>query len=232
MTEYRGLLFDLDGTLVDSVADICAAVNHMLLLIGLPSLREDAVRRMIGDGLPKLAERALEAAGGDMSTLAEFTMGVSSYYQEHAADHTACFPNVFATLQYLYERGIRLGVVTNKPVSATRIILRSLELSDFIDVVVGGDSLPVRKPDPAPVIEAVRLLGISPEHILMVGDSAHDVDAAFGAGIKSVAVTYGYHRSPPSSFNADHLIDSFEDLLAIVLQIAPIVPFDKAYTKL
>lgn len=229
MPKYRGLLFDLDGTLVNSATDICAAVNHVLPKIGLPNLKEDAVQRMIGDGLPKLAERALAAAGGDMSTLAKFTKDVSDYYQVHAADHTKCFPGVFETVKYLHSQGMRLGVVTNKPVAATRTILCSLGLSDFIDVVVGGDSLPFRKPDPAPVMEAVRLLGIPSENVIMVGDSAHDIDAATGAGIRSIAVSYGYHRSPPSTFNADHLIDRFEDLLPVVLQIAHISKSDSAH---
>jgi phosphoglycolate phosphatase len=217
MPKYRGMLFDLDGTLVNSATDICAAVNHVLPKIGLPDLREEAVQRMIGDGLPKLAERALAAAGGDMSRLAQFTKDVNDYYQVHAADHTSCFPGVFETVKHLHDHGMRLGVVTNKPIAATRTILNSLGLLYFIDVVIGGDSLPVRKPDPAPVIEAIRLLGIPSENVIMVGDSAHDIDAASGAGIKSVAVTYGYHRSPPSTFNADHLIDHFEDLLPVVL---------------
>ncbi len=229
MPKYRGVLFDLDGTLVNSATDICAAVNHVLPQIGLPDLEEDAVQRMIGDGLPKLAERALAAAGGDISRLAQFTKDVNDYYQVHAADHTKCFPGVFETVKHLHDQGMRLGVVTNKPVAATRTILSSLGLSDFIDVVVGGDSLPVRKPDPAPVIEAIRLLGIPSESVIMVGDSAHDINAASGAGIKSVAVTYGYHRSPPSSFNADHLIDHFEDLLPVVLKIAPAAKSDGAY---
>lgn len=221
MTSYRGFLFDLDGTLVSSAADICAAVNHVLARTALPNLEDDAVRRMIGDGLPKLAERALAAAGGDMATLAQFTKEVSDYYSEHAADRTECFPGVLSTVEYLHKHGMRLGVVTNKPVVATRMILDSLGLSDFIDVVVGGDTLPVRKPDPAPVIEAIRRLGVPREHVMMVGDSAHDIDAASGARIKSVAVTYGYHRSPPSTFKADYLIDHFEDLLSSVLQIKP-----------
>jgi phosphoglycolate phosphatase len=227
MSHYQGILFDLDGTLVNSATDICTAVNHVLTQCALPELEENAVERMIGDGIPKLAERALAAAGGDMSTLASFTRDVSNYYQLHAADHTKCFPGVLSTLKHLHNRGIRMGVVTNKPVAATSMILDTLGLSEFMDVVIGGDSLPVRKPNPAPVIEAIRHLGVSTERVIMVGDSAHDIDAASGAGIASVAVTYGYHRAPPATFNASYLIDHFPDLLSEVFQTFSVVNANK-----
>jgi phosphoglycolate phosphatase len=175
---------------------------------------------MIGDGLPKLAERALREAGGNSEQLHDFTARVSDYYEKHAAVFTRCYPGVYPVLRELQSRGIRLGVVTNKPTSAARSLLKDLEILDMLEVVVGGDSLP-RKPEPAQVLEAIRILAVEPEKVVMVGDSAHDIDAAHAAGVSSVAVTYGYYRSDPSTFGADHVIDSLQDLLSEVLGLTP-----------
>jgi phosphoglycolate phosphatase len=124
---------------------------------------------------------------------------------------------VLETLGVLHRRRFKLGVVTNKPALAARQILESLLLSQFFSVVVGGDTLQERKPQPAPLLEAARQLDLDPGQILMVGDNIHDVKAARAAGMRCVAVSYGYHHQPPSEFNADGLIDRFGDLLALVM---------------
>jgi phosphoglycolate phosphatase len=216
LDRYKAILFDLDGTLVDSVQDICEAANVALRERNLPSLSAKVVRGMIGDGLPKLAERALQEAGGKSDQLQDFTLRVSSYYEKHAAVFTRCYPGAYPVLRELRARGIKLGVVTNKPTSAARSLLKDLDILGMLGVVVGSDSLP-RKPDPAPVLEAIRILAIEPDGVMMVGDSAHDIDAAHAAGISSVAVTYGYYRSDPSTFGADYVIDSLHELLSDVL---------------
>ena len=107
--------------------------------------------------------------------------------------------------------------MTNKPVSATNMILETLSLADFFPVVIGGDSLPKRKPDPAQLFEAARQLGVNADQALMVGDNIHDVEAAHAAGMRCVAVSYGYHHRPPSEFDADHLIDRFDELPPLVI---------------
>jgi phosphoglycolate phosphatase len=214
---YKAILFDLDGTLVDSVHDICEAANVALRERDLPTLSAKLVRGMIGDGLPKLAERALQEAGGRPDQLREFTARVSGYYEKHATVFTRCYPAAYTVLRELRAGGFKLGVVTNKPTSMARNLLRDIELLDMLKVVAGGDSLP-RKPEPAQILEAIRVLGVDAKSVMMVGDSAHDIDAAHAAGIPSVAVTYGYYRSDdPSSFGADHVIDSLQELLSQVL---------------
>jgi phosphoglycolate phosphatase len=218
---YKAILFDLDGTLVDSVHDICEAANVALRERNLPSLSSNVVRGMIGDGLPKLAERALKEAGGRPDQLREFTARVSGYYEKHATVFTRCYPAVHSVLRELRAKGFRLGVVTNKPTSVAKSLLKDLEVLDMLEVVVGGDSLP-RKPEPDQILEAIRVLGVDAASVMMVGDSAHDIDAAHAAGISSVAVTYGYYRSNPSTFGADQVIDSLQELLSKVLALTSV----------
>ena len=135
---------------------------------------------------------------------------------------TRCYPGVVETLEAVAaQREFRLAVVTNKPVIATNKILRALSLADYFSVVIGGDSLPQRKPDPAPLLEAAGSLSVDVGQLLMVGDNIHDVEAAHAAGMRCIAVTYGYHHRPPSEFNADHLIDRFGELLSLVVNSRP-----------
>jgi phosphoglycolate phosphatase len=127
---------------------------------------------------------------------------------------------VLETLNVLRRKDFRMAVVTNKPVFATMKVLEALSLAEFFSVVVGGDSLQERKPHPAPLLEAAKQLEVDVSQILMVGDNIHDVEAAHAAGMRCVAVSYGYHHRPPSEFNADHLIDRFGDLLPCVINPA------------
>jgi phosphoglycolate phosphatase len=134
---------------------------------------------------------------------------------------TRCYPGVLETLDALRRKGFRLAVVTNKPVFVTKKILEALSLAEFFPVVIGGDSLEKRKPDPAQLLEAARQLDVNVNQTLMVGDNIHDVEAARAAGMRCVAVTYGYHHRPPAEFNADRLIDRFGDLLTLVTNPTP-----------
>lgn len=137
-------------------------------------------------------------------------------YQADAATRTRPYPGAGETLAALQQRGFRLALVTNKPLVAARQILEQLGLAEFLPVVIGGDSLPHRKPHPAPLLEAARQLGVDPTRSLMVGDNIHDVEAAKAAGIRCIAVTYGYHHRPPAEFGADHLIDRLDELPALL----------------
>ncbi len=217
----EAIIFDLDGTLVDSADDLRASLNVMLDDLGLRAIAADEIKGMIGDGVPKLVERALVAAGGDLTQTSALVARFLKIYEANAAVLTRSYPGVVETLQTLRQRRFRLAVVTNKPVIATEKILRALSLTDFFTVVIGGDSLPQRKPDPAPLLEAGRQLSVDVDRLLMVGDNSHDIEAARAAGIRCVAVSYGYHHRPPSEFHADHLIDRFGDLLPLVVNSTP-----------
>ena len=212
----QAIIFDLDGTLVDSAEDLRAAVNRLLGEVGLRPVEANEIKGMIGDGVPQLVERALVAANGNPGQKDALLPRFLEIYQANPATLTRCYPGVVETLEVLRRKDFRLAVVTNKPVFATKKILEAMSLAEFFSVVIGGDSLNKRKPDPAPLLEAARQLEVGLSQLLMVGDNIHDVEAAHAAGMQCIAVSYGYHHRPPSEFNADHLVDRFSDLLPLV----------------
>lgn len=186
----RTLLLDLDGTLVDTAPDIRTALNRLMASRGLApfSLRQTA--SMIGDGVAVLVQRAFTARGlpPDDQAVAEFGRD----YGSHVADESRLFPGVTEFLLDHAAAGWAMAVCTNKPEAAARNLLDGLGLSHLLRAVGGGDSFPVRKPDPAHLLATLRLAGGDPAASVMVGDHANDVVAAHGAGVKSVFVTWGY----------------------------------------
>lgn len=209
----RAILLDLDGTLVDSAEDLRDALNAVLAGEGLRAVGLEECKGMIGDGAGKLVERALRAAGGSPDRQEAALARFLAAYEADPVRRTRPYPGVVETLGRLRERGLRLAVVTNKPEAATRAVLRLLNLSALFDAVVGGDTAERRKPDPAPVRLALARLGVEPGEALMVGDNHHDVAAARAAGVRAVAVTYGYSHVPHPELGADRLIGRFEELL-------------------
>jgi phosphoglycolate phosphatase len=177
----RLIVFDLDGTLVDSAADITAAANRLLRRHGLPPLSEAAVKSMVGDGVEPLVRRLFAAHGREPppGAVAAYT----AEYEAHAAVHTRPFPGVAEALARLKAAGWRIAVCTNKPERAARSLLWALGLLGRIAAVGGGDSFPVRKPDPGHLRATVAAAGGTPERSLMVGDHANDVAAAAVCGM-------------------------------------------------
>ena len=173
--------FDLDGTLVDSAPDLAAAVNHVLATIGRGPLTVDQVRSMTGGGARLMLERAIAAAGGDPAGLDTLYPLLLDRYAAHIADLTRPFPGVREALDALRQRGVRLAVVTNKLEYLSVKLLKELSLLDRFDCVIGGDTLGVGKPDPAPIREMIRRCGGA--RAAFVGDTAYDVRAAQAAGI-------------------------------------------------
>lgn len=215
MTPLGAIIFDLDGTLVDSARDLQDAVNVLLEEEGLRSVTLDDVKSMIGDGVAKLVERALAATGGDQTRLPMLVKRFLSIYEANASRHTQAYAGVRDTLEALKRLDLKLAVVTNKPYAATMDILEALGLSAFFDAVVGGDTLPERKPHPAPILLALRQLAVAPEAALMVGDNYHDVQAAHAAGVRAFAVTYGYSHKPHAELGAQHLLGRMPELLPL-----------------
>ncbi|NNG04391.1 MAG: phosphoglycolate phosphatase [Inquilinus sp.] len=210
----RAVLFDLDGTLVDSAPGIAEVINHVLVPLGCPPLALAAVREMIGDGAPRLLERALAAHALALPP-AEEDILLTRYLAllEASPPGPAClFPGATEVVSALAAEGVALGLCTNKPVAATRSALRALRLDDRFGVVLGGDSLSRRKPDPEPLLAALAELGRTVEGAVMIGDSTADIDAARAAGMASIAVRYGYSRKPVDGLGADLVIDRLSDL--------------------
>lgn len=216
MSPLKAIIFDLDGTLIDSALDLRDAVNALLVEEGLRQVDLDEVKSMIGDGAAKLVERAILATGGDLSRLPALVARFLQIYEANASHHTRAYPGVEETLAGLRRLGLPLAVVTNKPYAATIEILEALGLRASFDAVVGGDTLPERKPHPAPILMALKQMSVEPEAALMIGDNYHDVQAAHAAGVRAFAVTYGYSHRPHAELGADRLINAMAELLPIV----------------
>ncbi len=212
------ILFDLDGTLVDTAPDLAGALDHALQSQGRPPVGLDAVRHMVGDGAVALVERGLEATGG-ITSPTQFKAAVDAFFVYYGANLAATsrpFPGVVACLKGLRRDGYRLAVCTNKTEQFTRPLLDQLDLTRHFDAIVGGDSFPVKKPDPGHLTGTIAraTAGNTASWAAMVGDSANDINAAKAAGLPSVVVSFGYTRIPPHELGADRLIDHFDELRA------------------
>ncbi|HET6161173.1 MAG TPA: phosphoglycolate phosphatase [Dongiaceae bacterium] len=192
------LVFDLDGTLVDSAPDIAAAVNALFAELSLPEVELSLIRRMIGDGAPVLLERALRHVGAAHEA-ADLMVRFSAHYGENAVKLTTLYPAVMETLTILRGAGCRLGVCTNKPIGPTRAVLAAFGLDELIEAVVGGDSLPQRKPEAEPLLSVIRSLGGTPESAVLIGDSAVDLACAAAAGVPAIIIPSGYGMAPPQA---------------------------------
>lgn len=210
------IVFDLDGTLIDSAPDLAAALNRLLAAEGRAMLPFGQVRAMIGNGAQKLVERGFAATGGPPEDLQAATDRFLAIYGRALACHTRLYPGVEETLDHLAAGGARLALLTNKPQAPTLAILEELRLAHWFapDLVLGGDAGPPKKPDPAGLQTLLATAGVSPDRAVMVGDSAADVGAARAAGVFSIAVAYGYAQGRPEDLGADRLIAAFPDLIA------------------
>ena len=210
------ILFDLDGTLVDSVGDIADAANEMLAQIGLPSCPDADIRHFVGNGVRLLVDRAImrNIAGGASDEQINAAMEIfKGIYSRSCVARTTLMPHARKTLESLAAEGVILSVVTNKPENPTRQILDHFKLSSIIASIIGGDTLAVRKPDPAVVRESFLRAGLDhSSHAWFVGDSHTDVLTAKSAGMPSIIVRGGYNHGepleeldPPPDAIVDHL---------------------------
>lgn len=210
------VMFDLDGTLVDSVPDLAAAVDQMLAARGRPPAGIERVREWVGNGSPVLVRRALAGSiAHEGVDDAEAASALQDFLRAYDGSHeaTTVYPGVSELLQWLRSRGVRLALITNKPERFIAPLLEKKGLGSF-DWVIGGDTLPVKKPDPAGLIRVMYEAGVDPQYSLFVGDSRNDVRAARAAGVKVVAVSYGYnHGRPINEEQPDLLVDSLDALI-------------------
>jgi len=212
------IVWDLDGTLVDSAADIAASLNRLLAEQGLPALGDDRIRDMIGEGVATLIRRGLAAhnvtpCDGRLDELVQRFLVI---YSEVATESTRLFPGARHVLKTFSDARLRQAICTNKPEAIARQVLSGLEIASYFDVVIGGDTLPRNKPDPLPLQTALEGLGVTPERSLTVGDSAIDVAMAHAAGVRVIFVTFGYGPEPPDAQRPDYRVDRLAELPAIV----------------
>lgn len=214
-------IFDLDGTLVDSLPDLLRALNRLLAENGRRALVAGEVRMMVGDGVHKLVERGFDATGESAGArLDGLAARFVELYEGHTIDHSRPFPGAEQALAALLEQGWGLAVCTNKPYQASVEMLDGLGLSRYLKVVTGGDSTPYKKPDPRHILATVEALGATPAQAVFVGDSPNDAEAARAAGLPLVLVTFGYTRVPVAELGADALVDNLADLPALLQRLA------------
>lgn len=210
------VIFDLDGTLIDSAEDIADAANAVLVEAGAAPVANRDVLRMVGGGAPKLLERIFGKANVPLSDPKRLLDRFLTHYHAGSVTKTRPYPGVTGLLRRLRRAGHPLAICTNKPGQATRTILRRLGWDGVFDVVLAGDDLPVKKPHAGHVLTTLRLLGVPPKQALFVGDSHVDVQAAHAAGLPVAILTHGYAHGPVSCFGADYLLTNVRRLHALV----------------
>jgi phosphoglycolate phosphatase len=212
----NAVIFDLDGTLVDTAPDLMAATNHVLSLMKRRSVTMPEVRSFVGHGARNLIIRSMNATGDpvDAQTLDFYHAEFLRYYERHIAVGSEPFPGAVALLQRLAGSGAKLGVCTNKLEGLSVRLLDALGLSQYFGAIVGPDTINIGKPDPAPYRETLRRLGAS--RSIMVGDSETDILTARAADVPVIAVTFGYTPVPVANFNPDHLVSHFDEMWPIL----------------
>ena len=213
LRSVHALIFDLDGTLIDSKQDLIHSVNAMLRELGRGELAEETISGYIGHGAPQLVARAL----GDGSTEEERQRGLQfflGYYERHKMDMTCAYPGVVETLEQL--ASMPMAVLTNKPVRISVRILEAMGLSKYFRAIYGGNSFKTKKPDPLGARTILRELGAEPRGALLVGDSEVDVQTARNAGTLAAAVNYGFGMHDRISYPADVYLDRFGELVTLL----------------
>jgi phosphoglycolate phosphatase len=227
------IVFDLDGTLIDTAPDLIATLNAVFASEQLPAVAYETARPLIGGGARGLIERALAAEGRasaavDVDRLyGEFV----AHYAEHIADRSRPFPQLESALDHLAAAGHRLAVCTNKLEWLSLRLLRALRLADRFAAVCGQDTFGVQKPDPEILRRTVLQAGGDPTRAIMVGDSVTDIRTARAAAIPIVAVDFGYTDVPIASLDPDHVISSFTQLPTVISNVMPRLPSDPAYSR-
>lgn len=211
MTKFL-LLFDLDGTLVDTLPDLTNALNEVLREHGYPPLSPQQVRPMIGDGMAALLARGFAARGGAPAEAAAAQGRFVAAYEAAGSELSRPYPGVAETLAALRAQGYRTAVCTNKPHHATGEVLRDTGLAGLFDGYAGGDRFAVRKPDPGHLLGLVEALGGDGSRAAMIGDSENDALSGRAAAMTLILMRYGYARTDPGQLGADRVLDRFDQI--------------------
>ena len=213
--EGASIIFDLDGTLVDTAPDLTNALNHVLAAEGRAAVELADVRHMVGHGAREMIRAGMAATGapateGDLDRMMD---GFLPHYEAHIADHSRPFDGVIDVLETLNARSARLGVCTNKRERLSIALLKTLKIDHYFRAIIGADTLPVKKPDPGHLLGTIDRVGGSPDRAVMIGDSTTDVNAAKAANVPVVVVTFGYPDIAPDQMNGDAEISHYDNLL-------------------
>jgi len=221
-TRFDTVIYDLDGTLIDSARDMCVAVSRVLADHGLPPITDQDARIFMGQGSKVTMGKAFAKNGRTLDdvALSAATREFVRYYEADPISNTVAFDGVAEVVARFSRLGLRQGVCTNKFERPARIILEHLKLMPPIADVAGADTFPVRKPDPRHILMLLERMGGTPERAVMIGDSIHDAEAAHRAGIPAVLVSWGYTLKPANELGADAVIDRFSALPDTLGQLA------------
>jgi phosphoglycolate phosphatase len=216
------IVFDLDGTLIDTAPDLISTLNLTLGREGLPPVPYDAARRMIGGGARGMIARALDAEGrpGATADLDRMFGAFIEHYAAHIADRSRPYPQLEATLDHLAGEGHRLAVCTNKLEWLSVRLLNTLKLARHFAAICGQDTFGVMKPDPEILLQTIRRAGGEPSRAIMVGDSGTDVRTARAASVPVIAVDFGYSEVPIETLRPDRIIGSYAELPVAIREIA------------
>lgn len=212
------VVIDLDGTLLDTAPDLAYAANQMLAELKRPALPVEQIQSYVGNGVSRLVKRVLtenRSAEPDAQLFAQGFPIFEKYYAAHVSDQSRPFPGVMEAMDKLRAAGYALVCITNKAECYTHPLLKDTGLFDYFDLILSGDSLPRKKPDPLPLLHAVAQFNIAPEKLLIIGDSINDIQAARAAGCPVFCVSYGYQGGAPID-DADALLNSLLDALPLI----------------
>lgn len=218
-SDKKVIIFDLDGTLINSAPDLALAVNHMLKMLNRTTFNEDTIHQWVGNGAQTLVQRALCGKSEidtdlDPALSAEALEIFLAFYAKNLCIATVTYPDVPSTLEALKNRGYTLAIVTNKPIAFVKPILSGLQIDGMFELYLGGDSLTKKKPDPMPLLHVAEKLSVTVNQCVMVGDSKNDILAAHAAQIQSIGLSYGYNYGEDiGNYNPDIVFDNFSDIL-------------------
>jgi len=209
----QAAVVDLDGTMVDTLGDFAVALNRMLDDLGLPHIEPAAIELMVGRGSEHLIRAVLEHVGAVPTLYERAWQAYQTHYLAINGQYSAVYPGVAEGLRLLRQAGLKLACITNKPTDFAKPLLQAKGLTEFFEVVFGGEAFERKKPDPMPLLKACEALGSRPAATLVIGDSSNDAKAARAAGCPVLLVTYGYnHGEPVRAVDADGFLDSLVDL--------------------
>lgn len=221
----KAVMVDLDGTLLDTAADLAAAANGMLKRLGLPERNPALIQTFIGKGMANLVKRCLTGkhdlnAEPDAELFARAMPLYEEIYARVMHENTSPYPGVVEGLQALRDAGLRLACITNKSEKFTLPLLEATGLRKFFELVICGDTLPRRKPDPLPLTHVCERFGIRPQEIVLIGDSRNDVEAARAAGCRVLCVPYGYNEGAPvQELDSDGIVDSLLEASNLLIKV-------------
>lgn len=220
LTNIRAAIIDLDGTMLDTVADIHCALNRMCMKLGLPPIDIEQARSLVGKGSDNLVRSVLALSLARHDAEQRFSEAFASYlrhYEEINGEFASLYSGVREGLAAMRAKGLRLACVTNKPIGLTLPLLQKKGLAGYFDTVYGGDSLPKKKPDPLPLLQVCRDFALPPSQIVAIGDSMNDAQAARAAGCRVLNVPYGYnHGQPIQDVDSDGIVETLLDAANLI----------------